>query len=226
LCVVDNDLGVISLYQTFARFDLRIHRGGAAPLVLFPGAGETGKVANWDGIQQEHDLGAPILRVTAQELFSSEILNQRLRVLETWVRIEQRNLLLRDAGLFRFGGPWEYMTNNASFGALAEKGLAQPTDEEIGVAINFLGEALDCVGSQLARRGDATAAFLSLVILRWLKRRFGKNIGTLSGLPLHALEAYCHTLEKERYMCESADRFIDEIENDPRVQALKKEADR
>lgn len=179
LCVIDKDDGVIEVFHTFARFDLWARALYPTPLVLRPARAGVGSIGNWYP-SNSYELGAPILRVSSEDLFDDEILAERKQVLEAWLNIERRNMLLRDIGMMRFRAPAQYTTNTAKFGGYVEMGLALPSDEQLKDAINVLAEALDCVGSQLGHRGreqDTDTVVLAMMLLRLLTDRGRKPLG-------------------------------------------------
>jgi hypothetical protein len=222
LAIVDKRSGTIDVFQTFARFDLYVHARYPTPLVLYPGEPGTGSVGLWDGVTSDCDLGAPILRVTANELFDDAVVAERLEVLSKWVEIERKNILLRDLGLLRFRGPEGYKTNHLSFHGYNEKGLGHVTDEQLELALHALGESLDCVGSQhgyVRRVKDPETLLLMMMLMRRITDKGHKRLSVHDGISVGGLGQWIHQPD-DRYVGESIDRVIQTLLADPGTLGL------
>ena len=215
LAVVDKKAGSIEVFQTFARFDLWASGKRPASLSLRLGPEGAGAVNQWDTSLGDYDLGAPILKITAVELFNDEVLEERKRVLVEWIKIEKKNILLRASGLMRFLGPATYTTNSSKFGGSITKGQGLITDEQLETALHMLGECLDCVGFQLAHRrrpDEADAVVLALLLLRLLSDRGRKTLGLHPGIPIKAFEDIASRINLgESYTGQRVDELLEEV---------------
>jgi hypothetical protein len=222
LAIVDKSDGTIDVFQTFARFDLYVHARYPTPLVLRPGKPGEGSVGLWDGVTNNYDLGAPIVRVTASELLNEQVLAERLAVLSKWVDIERKNIVLRDLGLLRFRGPQGYKTNEIAFSGWNEKGLGHVSAEQLGRALHALGESLDCVGSQygyVKRDTDPETLLLMMMLMRRITDGGRKGLSVHDGIAVGGLGPSI-IQSGDAYVGESIDRAIQTLLADPSTVEL------
>ena len=97
LACVDKSGGVLSVYQTLARF-VAGFSAEPSPLELLPSNDEEGRMIHWyEG--QSLSLSAPILRVSLSDLCNAAKLAQLKSVLRFWVDLDQHNCMLRRMGV-------------------------------------------------------------------------------------------------------------------------------
>ncbi|MBP6010600.1 MAG: hypothetical protein KBA31_00085 [Alphaproteobacteria bacterium] len=175
LASVDKKGGRLRLFHTLPRFAAQF----AAPtkLVLKPGEDGEGTFHEWQGTE-EFSLSAPILDVALADLMDAEKLKHFGTVLQFWIGVDRSNCDLRRMNVTRFRRPAQYSTNVVPSGGRAEIGLLRkPTD----AAILTLVEIVDCVGHQLAKRGDRKAGVLAALLIRHLLTSMDKSVREKDG---------------------------------------------
>ena len=169
LACVDKHGGVLSIYQTLARF----FAGFWEPqdrLELIPSEGEVGQPPQWKEATR-FQLSVPILRVTIGDLMNKETLAHFQDVMRFWVGIDHENCNLQRMGLLRLRGPDAYRVNEVpSAAGIVEQGTLKPSNEQMRHAIQTMIEVLDCVGSQLLRVGDNKSALYAAMLLNHLHK--------------------------------------------------------
>lgn len=176
LCVVDKKKGQISVYQTHVRFGIWASGQLPTKIKLKPGNGTSGNVDAWTR-GPDCQLSAPIIKITAQELFDDAILSNLQRTLNAWVDWELRSIQMVRMGLFRSRSPLNYQTNTPELNhSIREGEMSVPTDQQISLGARTLREVLDCLGSQFFYRGDHLGFVKASLLFRWLSKRFGESL--------------------------------------------------
>jgi hypothetical protein len=223
LCVVEKAKGRILLYHTFPRFLVRVSGQLPDSLILVPGEGPTGTYVEW-GAGPEFSLSAPILEVDAASMFDQERLAEYRRVLEQWIAEELWNLNLCRAGLYRFRMPASYTTNSKNFPGWAEQGLGEPNDALLKDGVLHLCEALDCIGSQLARKKDTLGALEATMLVRFLQQRFAvffKGNQAIDGpRNLCFFVNHLNTISGGGYVWKGLDTLVKHLKSHPLVRDL------
>lgn len=171
LCVVEKATTRLRVYHTFPRFYVWSLGQSPERMTMIPTEEESGECVQWPGTF-DFSLSAPILDFTVGQLGDEAFFERTRRTLELWINEDNHNLDLIRAGLLRFRMPHQYTTNDASHAAWVQQGRTEPDDELLRKGVVRLGEALDCMGSQMYYRKDHAGAAKAALLSRHLFNRF------------------------------------------------------
>lgn len=116
ICVVDRAAMAMDVYSTW-----NVMCGPLASkptqITLLPGV----KRNAWPGIEhnadssQEIRLGNPIIRVTAEDIYDDNRVDQIATVISEWVALDRTNIVNRHAGMYWVTGPLDYETGKSPY---------------------------------------------------------------------------------------------------------------
>jgi len=125
LCVVDRTAKAMDVYSTW-----NVMCGPLAKqptqITLVPGK----KWDTWPGVDhnpdgsQEIRLGAPIVRVTEDDIFVDTRVDQIANVVSEWIELDRANIVNRHAGMYWVTGPLDYETGKPPSYASGPMGIA------------------------------------------------------------------------------------------------------
>ncbi len=227
LAWVDKTSGILRVYHTMPRFlaaalpPLRDH------LTLVPGGGHNGSFIEWRyGL--EFSLSAPILQISISDLLNEATMAQRREVFRQWVRLDRSNCDLSRQGLLRFRMPADYSTNQTPTQSFGEMGNAAPDLDHMIRGVLTAAEGTECVGGQLGRKGDRTAAILAALFVDHLQRTYPQAFADhprwrdrlpadLGRIVCQGLNAVGAAKSRTRYLYEGLDAVSSALLRQPRV---------
>ena len=116
ICVVDRAAMAMDVYSTW-----NVMCGPLASkptqITLLPGV----KRDAWPGIEHKADnsqeicLGNPIIRVTAEDIYDDNRVDQIATVISEWVALDRTNIVNRHAGMYWVTGPLDYETGKSPY---------------------------------------------------------------------------------------------------------------
>jgi hypothetical protein len=171
LACIDKKSGVLSVYHVIPRFLVWVLSPLPEHLELRPEDRAEGGIVAWEH-GQSFSLSAPVLKVTLQDLMDNELLRRLRDVFTYWVHLDRENCDLVRFGLLRFRMPPHYRTNELPNSGIGEMGNAVPDEVFLRKGIRTAAEAAECIGGQLARRGDREAALFAGLLVDYLYTHF------------------------------------------------------
>lgn len=134
LCIVRKSEARIIVYATSPRFVVWSRPALPTQLVLTPGTDTQAQTVDWEA-GDRHELKAPILNFTIQEIQDEGFRSHVAQVLTTWIDNDVENLGRIHSGIHSFSLPARYRTNEIMSRArigpgmgLQERSLSQALD--------------------------------------------------------------------------------------------------
>ena len=124
ICVADRPAMAMDVYSTWNVMCGPLARGQQR-MSLLPGVGRD----DWPGVvhkddgSQEIRLGAPIVRVTVDDVFDNKRIEGLTAIINEWVALDRTNIVNRHAGTYWVEGPLNYKTGQPPY-AEGQRGIA------------------------------------------------------------------------------------------------------
>jgi hypothetical protein len=144
---------------------------GALPdsLELTPSAEATGEFVQWQNASK-FSLSAPIIEAALDDLINDARMEELGKIFAYWVRVDRDNCDLVRQGLLRFRMPIGYTVNELpDKKGVGEAGWAIPEAQFLRRGLLRLGEAAECIGGQLGRKGDPLSALWAAVFVERIR---------------------------------------------------------
>jgi hypothetical protein len=135
-------------------------------LELVPGPRGDGEFTRWEG-GSSFPLSAPILAFTVDEMLDDAFVNHVKSLLETWIKIDQANLVRISRGVREFRMPVSYATNEAAFGNVMRR-PQRVVGDPLKVAIAELNEPLRWITEMLFANDDMRGAIRGILLHGYL----------------------------------------------------------
>jgi hypothetical protein len=171
LAWVDKRVGIVRVYHTMPRFLAGALLPTRDRLTLVPQVSTEGQVVAWqDGVQ--FSLSAPVLEISLGDLLNDSVMAERREVFRQWVALDRCNGHLQRQGLLRLRMPCSYRLNQTPGPDFGEMGNAAPDPAHLKRGVLTAAEAAECIGGQLGRNGDRTAALFAALFVDYLHRMY------------------------------------------------------
>jgi hypothetical protein len=165
LCVVNKKETRVRVYHVFPRYYLWAMGQVPDSLELTPGSGKEGQMVQWTSASS-YSLSAPIIEATLADLNNDDRMASLRTVFRHWVRLDRENGDRVRQGLLRFHMPPSYAVNEIPSSGIGIQQLAHASPDLILRGLHSLGEAVECIGGQLAQKDPELALKAALLLDR------------------------------------------------------------
>jgi hypothetical protein len=132
LGIVDKKNSTLRIYHTLPRYSTWMRGDSPKKLMMTPGMETVGQFEDWRE-DYNHSLSAPILDIELARLRDYPYWKNARSILESWIELENHNLTLIKAGIYRFRRPEKYETNSLTMfkGSIIDGSFTRPSTEQL-----------------------------------------------------------------------------------------------